>query len=247
MSNSFYDAFASEDFFEKTAMENKNINESLNEIDPSVLEKVAAELGAMSESEDMTTLQEKLAADCSGSQCSTSKSSDNKKCAEDDEDEEDYEDDDKKKCGACGSGKKCAEDNKKCAEDEEYCEDDDKKKCGACGSDKKCAEDNKKCAEDEEYYDNEYDENDKQAADYTEEEILKQAYEIAEQKLASEGLGTIDYVFSKVASDESLYGLANEESCAFIADKAEKLASLSEKTALEVVDDILVEVAGKLQ
>ena len=144
--------------------------------------KDAAELGAMSESEDMTSLQEKLAADCSGSQCSTPKPADSKKCAEDDE-----------------------------------------------------------------YYEDTDDENDKQAADYTEEEILKQAYEIAEQKLASQGLDTIDYVISKVASDESLYGLANEESCAFIADKAEKLASLSEKTALEVVDDILVEVAGKLQ
>ena len=230
MSNSFYDAIASDDFFEKKAMENKNINESLNEIEPTVLEKVAAELGAMSESEDMTSLQEKLAADCSGSQCSTPKPADTKKCAEDDEEDDDYEDDDKKKCGACGGSKKCAGDNKKCAEDG-----------------KKCAEDNKKCAEDDEYYEDTDDENDKQAADYTEEEILKQAYEIAEQKLASQGLDTIDYVISKVASDESLYGLANEESCAFIADKAEKLASLSEKTALEVVDDILVEVAGKLQ
>lgn len=200
MSNSFYESFASNDFFEKKAMENKNINDSLNEIEPTVLEKVAKELGAMSELQENDSLEEKLASNCSGNPAETSKTDVNEVKAKDEDDEDE---------------------NKNAEEETVEAEED-----GMVEAEEELGA---------------------EAEEYSEEEILKQAYEVAEQRLYESGLDTSDYVFNKVASDESLCGFANEDSCAFIADYAEKLASLSEKTALEVVDDILVEVANKLQ
>ena len=74
-------------------------------------------------------------------------------------------------------------------------------------------------------------------AGYTEEQIMKVAYEIAEEKFASVGLSVADYVFSKVA---------NEEIAIFVADKAEKLAFLTDQSILKVADDILGSVADSL-
>ncbi|MDF2841730.1 MAG: hypothetical protein K0R00_156 [Herbinix sp.] len=71
------------------------------------------------------------------------------------------------------------------------------------------------------------------AAEYSEEELTKIAYEVAEEKLASEGYSLTDYVFSY---------LPDEKVASFIADKAEKLAFLSERSPLQVADDILLNI-----
>ena len=142
MSRNFFEEFAKNDFFEKKASENENIKNTLGSITPSVLEKLAEEIGAISDEEDMT-LEQKLAS----------------------EDKEDKE---------------------------------------AAG-----------CSEDE----------------------VKQAYEIAEQKLASAGLTVADYVYEKTAS---------ESTALFVSENAEKLASLSDKSTLQVADEILSAMAEKL-
>ena len=77
---------------------------------------------------------------------------------------------------------------------------------------------------------------DKEAEGCSEEEI-KKAYEVAEQKLASAGLTVADYVFDKVA---------NEVTALFVTENAEKLASLSDKSTLQVADEILTAMAEKL-
>ena len=60
MSRNFFEEFAKNDFFEKKASENENIKNTLGSITPSVLEKLAEEIGAISDEEDMT-LEQKLA------------------------------------------------------------------------------------------------------------------------------------------------------------------------------------------
>ena len=148
MSRNFFEEFAKNDFFEKKASENENIKNTLGSITPSVLEKLAEEIGAISDEEDMT-LEQKLA-------------------SEEEEEEEPKE---------------------------------DKEAAG--------------CSEDE----------------------VKQAYEIAEQKLASAGLTVADYVYEKTAS---------ESTALFVSENAEKLASLSDKSTLQVADEILSAMAEKL-
>ncbi|MCX8074087.1 MAG: hypothetical protein N2749_00675 [Clostridia bacterium] len=68
-----------------------------------------------------------------------------------------------------------------------------------------------------------------------EEEIIKLAYAIAEEKLASLGISVFDYTLNKVA---------NEDVAIFVTDKAEKLAYVTEKSPFQVVDDILGEVGS---
>lgn len=75
----------------------------------------------------------------------------------------------------------------------------------------------------------------KEASEFSEEEIIKVAYDIAGEKLASVGVSVADYVFSKIAS---------EEMAIFIADKAEKLAFISDKNAYQVADDIMCEIGN---
>ena len=85
----------------------------------------------------------------------------------------------------------------------------------------------------------EKDKEEKESADDCEkdEEVIKQAYELAEQKLASNGFSVADFVFEKCA---------NEEVSLFIAENAEKLASLSDKPILQVADEILSTLSEKL-
>ena len=161
MSRNFFEEFAKNDFFEKKASENENIKNTLGSITPSVLEKLAEEIGAISDEEDMT-LEQKLA-------------------SEEEEKEE------------------VKEESKEEKEKEEPKEDKE-----AAG-----------CSEDE----------------------VKQAYEIAEQKLASAGLTVADYVYEKTAS---------ESTALFVSANAEKLASLSDKSTLQVADEILSAMAEKL-
>lgn len=97
------------------------------------------------------------------------------------------------------------------------------------------AEESKTKQEKEEIIQPKAKENEEKAASYSEDDIIKVAYEVAEDKLASAGVTLADYVFSKVA---------NEEIALFIADKAEKLAYVSELSPLLVADDILGEVAN---
>lgn len=65
------------------------------------------------------------------------------------------------------------------------------------------------------------------------EAIMKEAYDVAERELAEQGIGLADYVFAKVA---------NEAITNTIVDKAEKLAFLTGKNALQVADDIIFNI-----
>ena len=97
----------------------------------------------------------------------------------------------------------------------------------------------KESADDSEKDKEEKDKEEKESADDCEkdEEVIKQAYELAEQKLASNGFSVADFVFEKCA---------NEEVSLFIAENAEKLASLSDKPILQVADEILSTLSEKL-
>lgn len=75
------------------------------------------------------------------------------------------------------------------------------------------------------------------ASEYDEADLVKVAYEVAEEKLAEEGWSLADYVFSQIP---------NEKVANFVADKAEKLAYLSDKSSLQVADDILLNLSSIL-
>ena len=184
MSRNFFEEFAKNDFFEKKASENENIKNTLGSITPSVLEKLAEEIGAISDEEDMT-LEQKLA-----SEEEKEEAKEEEKEAEPEEKEE--------------------------AEEEKEAEPEEKEE-----------------AKEEE---KEEPKEDKEAAGCSEDEV-KQAYEIAEQKLASAGLTVADYVYEKTAS---------ESTALFVSENAEKLASLSDKSTLQVADEILSAIAEKL-
>lgn len=79
----------------------------------------------------------------------------------------------------------------------------------------------------------------KVASDYDESDLVKVAYALAEEKLASEGLSIEDYVLVKVGG--------NEKVASMICENAEKLAYVSEKSQLQVVDDILLSISDRLQ
>lgn len=219
-SNNFFAEFVKDDFFEKQASENENVKNALGGVTPSVLEKLAEEIGAICNQEEAMTLEEKLA-------------SEEEEAKEEEKEETTPED---KKEGACKSAeneeadKETKEDSSedKEAEDETGCEDNkecnkDEKKEGEC-----------KSAEDEEPKEEAKEDSEK---DVAEDEIVKKAYELAEQKLAERGLSVEDYVFQKTA---------NEEVSEFIADYAEKLAFLSDRPTLQVADEIITSVTEKL-
>jgi hypothetical protein len=96
------------------------------------------------------------------------------------------------------------------------------------------AETAKTVAEKEEIVNPEAKEQEVTAAEYDEATLEKVAYEVAAEKLASEGYTLTDYVFTQIP---------NEKIASFIADKAEKLASLSDKHPLQVADDIMINIA----
>jgi len=117
-------------------------------------------------------------------------------------------------------------------EEKESADDSEKDKEEKDKEEKESADDSEKDKE-------EKDKEEKESADDCEkdEEVIKQAYELAEQKLASNGFSVADFVFEKCA---------NEEVSLFIAENAEKLASLSDKPILQVADEILSTLSEKL-
>ena len=205
MSRNFFEEFAKNDFFEKKASENENIKNTLGSITPSVLEKLAEEIGAISDEEDMT-LEQKLA-------------------SEEEEKEE---------------VKEVKEEKEAESEEKEEAKEETKEEKEAEPEEKEEAEEEKEAEpeEKEEAKEEEKEEpkEDKEAAGCSEDEV-KQAYEIAEQKLASAGLTVADYVYEKTAS---------ESTALFVSENAEKLASLSDKSTLQVADEILSAMAEKL-
>lgn len=67
--------------------------------------------------------------------------------------------------------------------------------------------------------------------------IIKLAYNLAEGTLAESGFGTADYVYGRVG---------DEKIALSIAEKAEKLAYVSDLSPLQVADDILFNIASKI-
>ena len=209
MSRNFFEEFAKNDFFEKKASENENIKSTLESITPSVLEKLAEEIGAISEEEDMT-LEQKLAAE--SEEEAKEEPKEEPKEAKEEPKEEPKEDKEAEGCS-----------NKDEEEKEAEPEEEEKE------------EPKKEEAKEEE---KEEPKEDKEAEGCSnQEDEVKKAYEIAEQKLASAGLTVADYVYEKTAS---------ETTALFISENAEKLASLSDKTTLQVADEILSAMAEKL-
>ena len=228
MSRNFFEEFAKNDFFEKKASENENIKSTLESITPSVLEKLAEEIGAISEEEDMT-LEQKLAAESEEEAKEEPKEAKEAEgCSNKDEEEKEAEPEEEEK-----------EEPKK----EEPKEDKEAEGCSNKDEEEKEAEPEKEEKEEpkkEEAKEEEKEEpkEDKEAEGCSDQEDeVKKAYEIAEQKLASAGLTVADYVYEKTAS---------ETTALFISENAEKLASLSDKTTLQVADEILSAMAEKL-
>ena len=211
MSRNFFEEFAKNDFFEKKASENENIKNTLGSITPSVLEKLAEEIGAISDEEDMT-LEQKLA-------------SEEEEKEEVKEEKEEAKEETKEEKEAEPEEKEEAE-----KEEEKEAEPEEKEEAK---EEKEAEPEEKEEAKEEE---KEEPKEDKEAAGCSEDEV-KQAYEIAEQKLASAGLTVADYVYEKTAS---------ESTALFVSENAEKLASLSDKSTLQVADEILSAMAEKL-
>ena len=217
MSRNFFEEFAKNDFFEKKASENENIKNTLGSITPSVLEKLAEEIGAISDEEDMT-LEQKLASE------EEEKEEEKEEKEAESEEKEEAKEETKEEKEAEPEEKEEAEEEEKEAEPEEKEEAEEEKEAEP--------EEKEEAKEEEK----EEPKEDKEAAGCSEDEV-KQAYEIAEQKLASAGLTVADYVYEKTAS---------ESTALFVSENAEKLASLSDKSTLQVADEILSAMAEKL-
>ena len=215
MSRNFFEEFIKNDFFEKKASENENIKSTLGSITPSVLEKLAEEIGALSEEEDMT-LEQKLASEeeTETKEEVKEEAKEEEKEAETEKEEEAKEEVKEEKEAETDKEEEAKEEPKEEVKEEKDAET-------SCGEEKEEKEEPKE---------------DKEAEGCSEEEI-KKAYEVAEQKLASAGLTVADYVFDKVA---------NEVTALFVTENAEKLASLSDKSTLQVADEILTAMAEKL-
>lgn len=216
--NNFFNELIQNDYFEKQASENESIKNALEDCSSSVLQKLAQELGALSE-EKATTLQEKLAA------------------TEEDEEEADKETNTEEKDGECKAedsetdepeqeGEKEDEKDAECEpEKEEEQEDEKEDQEEAQKEDEKEAEDDTEAEEDEEKEDDE------------KEAFEREAYFAAQEKLASHNLSIADFVFEKCA---------NEDVAEYIAETAEKLACLCDKSALQIADEIFDSVMNKL-
>ena len=228
MSRNFFEEFAKNDFFEKKASENENIKSTLGSITPSILEKLAEEIGALSDEEDMT-LEQKLASeeekeDPKEEEKEDPKEEEKEDPKEDKEAEADKEDDEKE-------AEAEPEDKK-----EEPKEDKEAAGCSDKEEEKEAEPEDETASKEEEK--KEEPKEDKEAAGCSDkEDEIKQAYELAEQKLASAGLTVADYVYEKTAS---------EGTALFVSENAEKLASLSDKSTLQVADEILSAMAEKL-
>lgn len=99
-------------------------------------------------------------------------------------------------------------------------------------------EENKTKSEKEEIVNDQAKEVEVTAGDCDEDELIKIAYEVAEEKLASAGLNLIDYVYNTIP---------NEKVASFIAENSEKLAYLSGKSSLQVADDIMLNMNDILE
>lgn len=240
MSKNFFEEFAKNDFFEKKASENENIKSTLGSITPSVLEKLAEEIGALSEQEDMTLEQKLASEDCSDKEVEKEeeKEKDTDKEAEaevevagenendsDADTEEANKNENETETKAQSEVKSEVEAKKKAEDTEEDTEKDTDKDT-----------ENKDEQNEEDKKDTNNDDDEKESKDCSEDE-LKKAYEVAEQKLASAGFTVVDYVLEKVAS---------ENTALFVTENAEKLAFLSDKPILQVADEIISTMAEKL-
>lgn len=221
MSKSFYEEFANPDFFEKQASENKNIKDSLDNLSPSVLEKMAQELENMSEEQE--DLEQKLASDCSG----TNPQKESAECGEDKKSEDmTTNPQDESKKAEC---KKSEDEDGKEEEKEEEKDNESEAEC------KKAENEGQVEATDDAGEHSEAGEGTEvEAGDYSDEELIKKAYENATEQLAENGLTIADYVYHKTAS---------EAVSLKVSEYAEKLATLTDKTALEIADDILGKIA----
>lgn len=206
----FYNEFIKDDFLqEKTASE---VSSTIEGLSADILEKIAEEIDAISGDGDMT-LEDKLAGECEDEE------EDKEKCKEEDKEEKESSDCDKE------------EDKEEKESSDEKEEDKEEKE----SSDEKEEDKEEKESSDEE----EGEKEEKESSDEEEDdkEAVKEAYELAEQKLASEGYTIADYVFSKCA---------NEDVACFVADNAEKLAYLTDVSPLQVADNILDTVFDKI-
>ena len=84
--------------------------------------------------------------------------------------------------------------------------------------------------DDEEETEDDEDEKETTASEYSQEELIKVAYDRAEEKLASGGYTLADYVYT-VIDDEKL---ATE-----IAEQAEKIAYVMDQNPLKTADDLI--------
>lgn len=184
-------------------------------------EKTASEEEKIAEGlEDISAdTMEKLANEI-GAICSDISMLEDKLASEDDEDEEKKD-------------KKDESEEEKTSDDEENKDDKKEKKDNEDVKEKESEEESDK-KDDSDKKDKE--EEKEQTPE--EKEVVKQAYIVAEQRLAKEGKTVYDYAISKCASDNL--------GC-FIADKAEKLASITDNPKLQIVDDILNSISRKIQ
>lgn len=231
--NKFFNGLMNENFLQKEASENESTKNALNEASPSILQKLAEELGALAD-ERTETLQQKLAAEDEEENEEDDKEAGD--CKTDGESSKSKEEDEDKEAGDCKaddeSSKSEEDDDKEAGEEPSKSEEDEGeegKEAKECDNNGPC--ENAKTKEEDEDCNNEGDcENEKEAFEIA-------AYTEAQEKLASSNMTVQDFIFEKCANDEV---------AAYIADNAEKLASIYDKPALQIADEILDSVFNKL-
>ncbi|MGL5718199.1 MAG: hypothetical protein ACRCX2_34660 [Paraclostridium sp.] len=244
----FFKEFLRSDFLqEKTASEEDAIKSTLDTITPDVLEKLAEEIGVMIDQSPAMTLEEKLAEEgveerkgdlgSSDSAQSTPKQDASKHTNEESTTSDIVNKPDKSKeepttSDIAGKSEPTATE----ASDKEDDTEEDKKEEEE-KKDEPTSPEASDCEEKKEEDCKEDDKEEKEASEEVDFEMIKEAYELAEEKLASQGFTALDYVFNKTA---------NEEMACFITDKAEKLAFLSDRPTLMVADEILGTISEKL-
>ena len=96
--NGLYNEFIQNDFFEKKASENANIKSTLSNLDPEMLEKLAAEIEGISNDNEEDTLEQKLAAEgCSEKEPEKKEDKEEKESEDNSEKEPEKKEDDSKK------------------------------------------------------------------------------------------------------------------------------------------------------
>lgn len=228
----FYEEMLKEDFFEKKASDMK-VKSVLETTDPDILTKLANEIDSYVAGET-PTLEQKLAGEEEvpaekKEELSTSTAVD-KGVKEPAKEEEKTEE--KKEAGDCGYEDKSEEKTDEKPEEKKEAEEETPAK-----TEEEKSEEKKEAGEETPTKaDEETPAKKDETVEEVDEETVKQAYELAEQKLANSGYGVVDYVFSKCASEEVAY---------LITDKAEKLASLTDMPILQVADEIINSVIEK--